>query len=112
MLKTKLIHPDIIRVLAAAGHGAQVLITDGHYPASTKTPAEVEKIYLNICPGLVSVTDLLQALADTIEIEAAYVMAPEAGPMPDIFDDFTRILPNGVELSKLGRFEFYDRCQE
>lgn len=90
MLKTKLLHPDIIRALAAAGHGAQILITDGHYPASTKTKPGVEKIYLNISPGLVSVTDLLQVIADTIEIEAATVMAPAEGPEPEIFAEFKR----------------------
>jgi len=110
MLKTKLIHPQILQALAAAGHGAQVLITDGHYPASTKVKPGVEQVYLNVCPGLVSVTDLLQALADTIEIEAATVMAPEEGPMPEIFAEFQKILPPTAELNKIGRFAFYEQC--
>ena len=35
MLKTTLLHPEILNALAGAGHGAQVLIADGNYPAST-----------------------------------------------------------------------------
>ena len=32
MLKTRLLHPGILRALGEAGHGAQVLIADGNYP--------------------------------------------------------------------------------
>lgn len=35
MLKTKIIHPDILAALARAGHGSRVLIADGNYPFST-----------------------------------------------------------------------------
>ncbi|HOS03406.1 MAG TPA: RbsD/FucU domain-containing protein, partial [Candidatus Hydrogenedentes bacterium] len=35
MLKQRLIHPEILDALAAAGHGSKILITDGNYPAST-----------------------------------------------------------------------------
>ncbi len=110
MLKSKLQHPDILRALAAAGHGAQILITDGHYPASTKIRNGVERIYLNICPGMLSVTDLLEVMAETIEIEEATVMAPSNGPLPEIFQDFQRLIPSEAKFSKLGRYDFYERC--
>lgn len=32
MLKTNLLHPDIIATLARSGHFSQVLIADGNYP--------------------------------------------------------------------------------
>lgn len=110
MLKSRLQHPGILRSISAAGHGAQILITDGHYPASTKVRSGVERIYLNITPGLLSVTDLLQVLTDTIEIEAVTVMAPPEGPMPSIFSEFQEIIPDTAEFNKLDRFGFYDRC--
>ncbi len=110
MLKFKLQHPDILRALSAAGHGAQLLITDGHYPASTKTKPDVEKIYLNICPDMLSVTDLLEVLAETIEIEAVTVMAPPDGPKPEIFQEFKRIIPTTAKFKELGRYEFYESC--
>lgn len=37
MLPTELPHPEILQALAGAGHGALVLIADGHYPASAAT---------------------------------------------------------------------------
>lgn len=110
MLKSKLQQPDILQALASAGHGAEILITDGHYPASTKTKPGVTKVYLNLAPGLVPVTDLLQLLADTIEIEKATVMAPETDETPPVFQEFKNILPTTSEFTSVGRFEFYDLC--
>ena len=38
MLYSTLTHPNILRALAAAGHGSQILIADGNYPLATQTP--------------------------------------------------------------------------
>ena len=35
MLNYTLVHPPLLRALAAAGHGSQVLLADGNYPAAT-----------------------------------------------------------------------------
>jgi len=35
MLKTRLLHPEILQALGSSGHGGQVLIADGNYPFST-----------------------------------------------------------------------------
>src|SRR5207253_2128093 len=74
VLKTALLQPDILRALAGAGHGSQVLITDGNYPASTGAFAGAVRVYLNLAPGLVNATDVLRVLTPTIPIEAAHVM--------------------------------------
>ena len=122
MLRGRLLHPELLRVLAAAGHGAKVLLADGNYPASTKAPAAAARIYLNLAPGIVTVTDVLEALVQTIPIEAAEVMVPESGPEPPIFAEFRRLLteattaagtgPERVELTALGRFAFYDAASQ
>ncbi|MHC4798313.1 MAG: RbsD/FucU domain-containing protein, partial [Planctomycetota bacterium] len=91
-----------------AGHGAKVLIADSNYPASTKIGPSADLVYLNLTPGLPSGTDVLQAVLNAIEIEAAMVMQPDSGPEPDIFSEFGKLLPKNVELQKLGRFDFYD----
>ena len=36
MLKTRLLHPEILNALARAGHGSRVLIADGNYPFATE----------------------------------------------------------------------------
>jgi L-fucose mutarotase len=110
MLKTRLLHPGILEALGEAGHGAQVLIADGNYPLGTRSNGAAHRVYLNLAPGLVSVTDVLRALVDAIPIEAAWVMTPDDGNDPAIFEDF-RTLLGGIELERLGRFPFYDAAR-
>ncbi len=110
MLKTRLLHPGILEALGEAGHGAQVLIADGNYPLRTRSNDAAHRVYLNLAPGLVSVTDVLRALVDAIPIEAARVMTPDDGDDPAIFADF-RTLLGGIELERLGRFPFYDAAR-
>jgi L-fucose mutarotase len=117
MLKSRLIHPELLRALGAAGHGAKVLLADGNYPLSTRSPASAARVYLNVAPGLVTVTDLLDALVSAIPIEAAEVMVPADGPEPPIFAQFRGILarastapgtgPDHLELTALSRTDFY-----
>lgn len=119
MLKGRLLQPDILAALGAAGHGAKVLLADGNYPVSTRTPATAARVYLNLAPGIVSVTDVLDAFVDAIPVEGAEVMVPPSGPEPTIFADFRRLLerattapgtaptPGSLALTALSRDAFY-----
>ena len=110
MLKTRLIHPEILRALGQAGHGSQVLIADGNYPVLTRSHGGAHRVYLNLAPGLVTATDVLGALVDAVPFEAASVMLPDAGPEPTIFAEFRGLLP-GIPLEPLGRYPFYDAAR-
>lgn len=110
MLTGTCIHPDLVRVLSLCGHGDKVLIADGNYPLATKT-GQAEKVYLGVTPGLPTVTDVLAALQSVCRFEKAEVMQPEDGSSPEIFGEFNAML-GGLELHKLGRYEFYDACCE
>lgn len=110
MLTGTCIHPGLMAALSQLGHGDRVLIADGNYPLASKT-GEAEKIWLGLCPGLPTVTDVLRALQSVIRIERAQVMDPGDGTTPEIFGQFQQML-GGMELEKLGRFEFYDTCGE
>jgi L-fucose mutarotase len=111
MLKTTLLHPEILSALGGAGHGSKVLIADGNFPFGTGANSAAKRVYLNLAPGLVTVTDVLKVLVETIPVEAAEVMLPASGPEPSIFAEFRDLLP-GLELKPLGRFEFYDTARE
>lgn len=111
MLQTTLLHPGILSTLGRAGHGSQVLIADGNYPFSTGSPASAEKVFLNLKPGMVNVTDVLEALVVTIPIESAAVMVPDDHADQPIFSDFRKTLPKDLQLMKITRFAFYDRAR-
>jgi L-fucose mutarotase len=106
VLKSKLLHPGILAALASAGHGSRVLVADANYPFVTGASGEVPRVYLNLAPDLLRVTDVLGVLVTAIAVEAAHVMVPEAGPEPAIFADFRALLP-GLELVRLARRDFY-----
>jgi L-fucose mutarotase len=110
VLRYRLLQPDILRALGEAGHGAEVLIADGNYPLATRSHPAATRVYLNLAPDLVRVTDVLAVLIDAIPVEAAHVMRPDSGDEPDIYADFRSLLP-GVELAPLERFAFYDAAR-
>jgi L-fucose mutarotase len=107
VLKTRLLHPEILRALGSAGHGARVLIADGNFPFSTETPASAARVFLNIRPGLASVSDVLEPLVETIPIEAALLMEPLDGQLVPIHDEFRKMLPERAVVSAKKRHDFY-----
>lgn len=108
MLKGNLIHPQILAALGEAGHGSKILISDGNYPHSTKKGPKAEVVYLNLSPGKVLVTEILEALLDRIPVESAAVMMPADHKDAPIFAEFIELLGAGVPMERLERFEFYD----
>ncbi|MBE2269892.1 MAG: RbsD or FucU transport [Anaerolinea sp.] len=110
MLKSELIHPTILQVLGASGHGSGILIADGNYPFITRANPAATRVYLNFMPGLLTATDVLKGLVTAIPIEAAHVMTPADGSDQAIFSEFRQLLP-GLDLQKMGRFEFYDMAR-
>src|SRR3712207_3600284 len=100
MLRGKLIHPQILEALGSAGHGSKILIADGNYPFTTGANPRATRVFLNLSPGIVSVTEALSALVESIPVEAASVMMPP-GEAPPIFTEFSKILPEGISLQPL-----------
>jgi L-fucose mutarotase len=115
MLKTKLLHPQILAALGRAGHGSKVLLADSNYPAATKLGPNARLVHLNLAPGLLNATDILRVLVETIPIEAAEVMTPGDGTEPEIFAEFRELLGRAttfdrdhIDLTEHDRFTFYD----
>ena len=111
MLKTELLHPEVLEALGTSGHGSRVLIADGNYPFATGSNESARKVYLNLSPGIVTVPQVLAAVSQSIEVESATVMEPTSGEEPTIFEDFRSLLGE-TDLEKKGRFEFYDAAKE
>ncbi|MDQ0964190.1 L-fucose mutarotase [Streptomyces sp. B4I13] len=111
MLLTDLLHPGILEALAGAGHGARVLLADGHYPASTATGDRARTVHLNPAPGLLDVSTVLDVLMTALPVESAHVMVPpEGAPEPPAIGEYrARLAPVPVET--LGRFAFYDAAR-
>ena len=68
MLKHTLIHPQINAILGAAGHHSTILIADGNYPASSKKGPNAQVISLNLSPGVVNCTQVLEAILSAVPV--------------------------------------------
>jgi L-fucose mutarotase len=116
MLKHQLIHPVINEVLGRAGHHSTVLIADGNYPASTKRGPNAQVICLNLAPGIVTVSQVLNSLLSAIPIDRIHTMGiPPDDPYahtgePLAWNDYRRILAESgchLQLEPILKWEFY-----
>lgn len=69
MIKSTLIHPEILATVAAAGHHARILIADGHYPASTKKGPNARLVHLNLAPGVLTISQVLSTLLTAVPVD-------------------------------------------
>ncbi len=108
MLKTTLLHPRILAALASSGHFSRVLVADGNYPVASCSNPAAEKVFLNLMPGVVSTTEVLEALLDTVVFNSAAVMAAPAGFEAPVQDRYGEMLGESVPMQRLDRQAFYD----
>jgi L-fucose mutarotase len=116
MLRHLLIHPKITEVIGRAGHHARILIADGNYPASAKKGPNAELVCLNLMPGVVSCTQVLQAVLSAVPIDVINTMLYEKqGPYalqedPPVWDQYRSVIRAaglGLKLEPLEKWDFY-----
>ena len=120
MLKTSLTHPEILRVLARAGHHAKILIADGNYPASTKRGPNAELVSLNLAPGVVTVVQVLRALLTAVPIDHVNTMGiPPDDPYarrgePPVWADYRAALAeagSSLKIEPILKWDFYQSVE-
>lgn len=112
MLYTKCMHPQILSALGKLGHGSRILISDGGYPHITHSNPAAEKVYLNLSPGILTVSQILEALKETVPIEEITLMTPPDGTMQPVFEEYKRIAPTDVPFNYVTQFPFYELAKE
>lgn len=93
------------------------LVLAGNYPASTSRGPKVAVVHLNLRPGVVDAVTIVDALAQSVPVEEALVMAPMAqgacamADEPPIWAEFAPALARGgspVTLQQVDCMAFYD----
>ena len=107
MIKSKIIHPELLSCLAKCGHKSQILIADGNYSCVTNSPATANIIYLNFTAGMLSGTQVMEGVCDMLNIESALMMS-----CPDDFDntiikEYQALLPEVAPIDYVERNDFY-----
>jgi L-fucose mutarotase len=121
MLKTtRLLHPDILRIVARAGHHSKILIADGNYPASTKRGPNAELVCLNLTPGVVTVAQCLRALLSEIPVDHLNTMGiPPDDPYakfgePPVWAELRAITAEAgveVKVEPIPKWDFYQAVE-
>ena len=120
MLKTTLLHPEILRVVAGAGHHAKILIADGNYPASTKRGPHASVVSLNLAPGIVTVSQVLRTLLTAVPIDHVNTMGiPPDDPYarqgePPVWADYRSIIAESglpLKLEPVLKWDFYQHVE-
>ena len=118
MLKgiSSLMSPDLLKTIAAMGHGDEIVIGDGNFPADSMTSRCIR------CDGH-GVSELLDAVLqlfplDTFVEKPVTLMSVVAGTMesdPPIWREFEIILEEhqqGTKVEYIDRFAFYERAKK
>ena len=116
MLRHRLIHPKLNEVLGRAGHHAKILIADGNYPSSSAIGPKAELVSLNLMPGVVNCTQVLEAILSAIPIEAANTMMYETSGQyalhedPPVWSQYRQTIASAklkLDLVPMEKWEFY-----
>ena len=110
------VSPELMYTLMKMGHGDELVLADGNFPADSIARRIVR------ADGL-SVPDVLEAILqffplDTYVDAAAFVMQPVPGdpPKPPIWTKFKQLLDasegESVELKLVERFAFYEQAKQ
>ena len=116
MLKHQLIHPEILRDLARAGHHAKILIADGNYPASTRRGPNAGLVCLNLSPGVVTCAQVLRAVLSAVPVDLVNTMGVPSDDAyaqkgePPVWNEFRKVLKEvrlGLKLEPIPKWDFY-----
>jgi L-fucose mutarotase len=107
--------PDLVKILMEMGHGDELVIADGNFPASSHAKRLIR------CDSA-QTTELLAAILDLFPLDYAvdcpvYLMAVPAGNTykAEICDEYKQIIENyekeNNRIEFLKKSEFYDKAR-
>lgn len=110
------ISPELMYALMKMGHGDEIVLGDGNFPADSHAQRILRADGLSVCDVLDGLLRFLPL--DSFVERPACVMQPVQADAtePMIWEDFRQIMQQHeerpVELEPLERFEFYERARQ
>jgi len=106
MLRTSVLHPEILAALGGAGHSGKILISDGNYPHGTRANPRAKIVWANFVPGIVDAVTALKMVCDLVPVEAVEVMEPARTGLhamtgdPPIWEAFRKVLKERANFTE------------
>lgn len=111
-----ILSPELMQILMSMGHGDEIVLADGNFPASTVAQRLVRADGHGVPEILAAVVKFFPL--DTYADDNAVVMQVVAGDPVDpvIWREYQRILAEAegraIPLTEIDRFEFYNRARK
>ena len=109
-----IISPELLKILCEMGHGDEIVIGDGNFPAASNAKRLIRMDGHGVPEILDAVLKLIPL--DTYVESPAMLMATTQGvPTPEIWAKYEKIITenNGeTNISQIERFKFYERTRD
>ena len=108
--------PDLLKILMEMGHGDEIVIADGNFPAA----AISQRLVRLDGHGVTEILDAVMKLfpLDTYTPQPVGLMAVVPGDdvKPTIWEDYKTVIskyePDNCKIEFIERFEFYERAKK
>ncbi|MCS7462002.1 L-fucose mutarotase [Paenibacillus doosanensis] len=108
--------PELLKILMEMGHGDELVLADGNFPAASHAQRLIR------CDGL-AIPQLLDAILALFPLDsyaersvALMAVVPGDPVVPVIWDEYRAIIakhePQAAELEQVERFAFYERAKK
>ncbi|SHH54802.1 RbsD/FucU family protein [Thermosipho atlanticus] len=106
------ISPDLMKTLMEMGHGDEILLADGNFPAHSYDKKVIRADGLGIPELMEAILKFLPL--DTFVKTNVFLMDNGLEEKPKIWNEYVKILESSGEkysYEPLERFKFYERCK-
>lgn len=109
-----IISPDLLKILMEMGHGDEIVIGDGNFPAASNAKRLVRMDGHGITQVLDAILQLFP-LDSYVEYPIALMQVTPGDPVvPIIWDEYREIIKkyeSGAKIETVERFTFYERAR-
>lgn len=109
-----IISPELLKILCEMGHGDEIVIGDGNFPAASNAKRLIRMDGHGV-PEILDAVLKLIPLDTYVESPAMLMATAKDDPTPEIWAKYEDIITknNGeTNISQIERFKFYERTRE
>jgi len=109
--------PDLLRLMMAMGHGEELLLSDGNFPALTTGSPSIPRIYIPVEDIASLLKDILRFFPLDVTVETPLAVM-ESARESGAYEQYRRVVKETqtgaatgtLKIGTLERFEFYRRA--
>jgi len=112
----RVISPELIHALMSMGHGDEIVIADGNFPAASNAQKLIRADGLGVCELLEAIMKFLPLDAFVEDHAVVMEVADPKAEKPPIWTEFKQILDDSenqsIQLTPIERHQFYERSRQ